>query len=96
MRRMVTKKTEIIGLCSRIISYQGTEGSDFAKSSAKSKNASRTYAGTTRKGYDCYQLRRKSLISILVKNIMVPDDEIKAMPKMKLWEIRSELFRNLL
>lgn len=83
-------KVEIIGLGSRIIPYQGTEGSDFAKGSGESKNALRTFARTTRKGYDRYQMRRKALISVLVKNNMFPDDTIKALPKMKLWELRNK------
>ena len=85
-----SNKTEIIGLGSRIIPYQGTEGSDFAKGTGESKNALRTFARTTRKGYDRYQMRRKSLVDVLTNNKMAPDEELKAIPKMKLWEIRNK------
>ena len=77
-------KTEIIGLGSRIIPYQGTEGNDFAKGTGESKNSLRTKARTARKGYDRYQMRRKSLINILVKNKMAPGDELNVIPKMRL------------
>ena len=64
---------EILGLGSRIIPYEGTEGKDFAKGTGESRNSLRTKARTTRKGYDRYQLRRKILVDVLVKNNMFPD-----------------------
>jgi len=82
-------RTEIIGLGSRIIPYHGTEGNDFVKGTGESKNALRTQARTARKVYDRYQMRRKSLINILVKNNMAPGEESNYIPKMKLWEIRN-------
>ena len=83
-------KNEILGLGSRIIPYEGTEGKDFAKGTGESRNSERTKARTARKGYDRYQLRRKLLIDILVKNSMHPDAILKALPKNKLWELRNK------
>ena len=83
-------KCEILGMGSRIIPYEGTEGKDFAKGTGESRNALRTKARTARKGYDRYQLRRKNLVDVLVKNQMYPDDETRSLPKMKLWELRDK------
>lgn len=80
---------EILGLGSRIIPYEGTEGRDFVKGSGESRNSLRTIARTTRKGYDRYQLRRKFLIQELLKHNMYPSDYLKCLPKMQLWELRS-------
>ncbi len=81
---------QILGLGSRIIPYEGTEGRDFAKGTGESRNSLRTQARTTRKGYDRYQLRRKYLIVVLAKNGMLPDEYLKALPKMQLWELRNK------
>ncbi|MDR1848312.1 MAG: hypothetical protein LBR17_09415, partial [Bacteroidales bacterium] len=64
--------TKILGLGSRIIPYDGTEGQDFAKGTGESRNALRTKSRTARKGYDRYQLRRKYLVEVLLKNGMMP------------------------
>lgn len=82
-------KYDILGLGSRIIPYEGTEGKDFAKGTGESRNSLRTKARTARKGYDRYQLRRKFLVETLVKNNMFPDETLKNLPKMKLWELRN-------
>jgi CRISPR-associated endonuclease Csn1 len=87
-------KCEIVGLGSRIIPYEGTEGKDFAKGTGESRNSERTKARTARKGYDRYQLRRKFLVDILVKNAMYPDEALKSIPKMQLWELRSKAVHN--
>lgn len=81
---------KILGMGSRIIPYQGTEGSDFAKGTGESRNANRTTCRTIRKGYDRYQLRRKYLINELLKNDMHPDEALKTLPKMQLWELRNK------
>ncbi|PKP21232.1 MAG: type II CRISPR RNA-guided endonuclease Cas9 [Bacteroidetes bacterium HGW-Bacteroidetes-21] len=81
---------QIIGLGSRIIPYEGTEGKDFAKGTGESRNSLRTIARTSRKGYDRYQLRRKYLVEILIKNNMMPDENLKQLPKMQLWELRNK------
>lgn len=81
---------EILGLGSRIIPYEGTEGKDFTKGTGESRNSLRTKARTTRKGYDRYQLRRKYLVEILINNKMMPDKTLKNLPKLKLWELRSK------
>jgi CRISPR-associated endonuclease Csn1 len=83
-------KTEIIGLGSRIIPYEGTEGKDFAKGTGESRNAIRTKARTARKGYDRYQLRRKCLVETLAKNEMYPNEAIKTLPKPDLWKLRND------
>lgn len=82
-------KYDILGLGSRIIPYEGTEGKDFAKGTGESRNSLRTKARTARKGYDRYQLRRKFFMT-LVKNNMFPDETLKNLPKMQLWELRNE------
>ncbi len=81
---------KIIALGSRIIPYDGTEGQDFAKGAGESRNSLRTKARTARKGYDRYQLRRKYLVDVLIKNGMMPDEHLKNLPKMQLWELRSK------
>lgn len=81
---------QILGLGSRIIPYEGTEGKDFAKGTGESRNSGRTKARTARKGYDRYQLRRKFLADILIKNNMMPDKALKELPKMQLWELRDK------
>ncbi len=83
-------KTEILGLGTRVIPYEGNEGRDFSKGSGESQNAERTRARTIRKGYDRYQLRRKFLVDTLIKNHMMPDEDLMHLPKMKLWELRSK------
>ena len=83
-------KTSIIGLGSRIIPYEGTEGKDFAKGTGESRNSLRTKARTARKGYDRYQLRRKYLVDALVKANMFPDETLKNLPKIELWALRNK------
>jgi CRISPR-associated endonuclease Csn1 len=84
------KQTTIVGLGSRIIPYEGTEGKDFAKGTGESKNSLRTKARTARKGYDRYQLRRKYLVDALVKANMFPDEILKNLPKIELWALRDK------
>ena len=83
-------KTSIVGLGSRIIPYEGTEGKDFAKGTGESRNSLRTKARTARKGYDRYQLRRKYLVDALVKANMFPDETMKNLPKIELWDLRNK------
>ncbi len=84
-----SSKSQIIGLGSRIIPYEGTEGKDFAKGTGESRNSLRTQARTTRKGYDRYQLRRRYLTDVLIKQGMMPDENLKNLNKMQLWELRN-------
>jgi len=83
-------KNEVLGLGCRIIPYEGTEGKDFDKGTGESRNSLRTKARTARKGYDRYQLRRKFLVETLIKNNMFPDETLKSLPKMQLWELRNK------
>jgi CRISPR-associated endonuclease Csn1 len=83
-------KREILGMGSRIIPYEGTEGKDFEKGTGESRNSIRTKLRTARKGYDRYQLRRKYLVQELINNKMYPSDEVKSIPKMQLWELRNK------
>lgn len=88
---LIDKNTnKILGLGSRIIPYNGTEGQDFTKGTGESRNSLRTKVRTARKGYDRYQLRRKYLVEILIENGMMPDDNLKKLPKMQLWELRDK------
>lgn len=84
------QENKILGLGSRIIPYEGTEGKDFAKGTGETRNSIRTKARTTRKGYDRYQLRRKYLVNALIENNMMPDEKVRALSKMQLWELRSK------
>ncbi len=81
---------KILGMGSRIIPYEGTEGNDFAKGTGESRNALRTKDRTARKGYDRYQLRRKYLAEALVNNHLYPEQEDRSISKMKLWELRNK------
>ena len=81
---------KILGMGSRIIPYEGTEGKDFAKGTGESRNSLRTKARTARKGYDRYQLRRKYLVDALVKNQLYPDAATQNLAKMYLWELRDK------
>lgn len=81
---------KIVALGSRIIPYSGTEGQDFTKGTGETRNVIRTKNRTIRKGYDRYQLRRRYLVNVLVKNDMMPDEHIKSLSKMQLWELRSK------
>ncbi|MDM7918892.1 MAG: hypothetical protein QUS12_06975, partial [Methanosarcina sp.] len=83
-------KTSILGLGSRIIPYEGTEGKDFEKGTGESRNSLRTKARTIRRGYDRYQMRRRHLAEILEKYNMKPSENEMILPKMKLWELRSK------
>lgn len=87
-------KTEILGLGSRIIPYDGTEGNDFAKGTGESRNSLRTKARTARKGYDRYQLRRKYLVDVLLRNGLMPDENLKNLTKIQLWELRNKSARS--
>jgi CRISPR-associated endonuclease Csn1 len=81
---------EILGLGSRIIPYEGTEGKDFEKGTGESRNSVRTKMRTARKGYDRYQLRRKYLVQELIKNEMYPSEVEMNLPKIQLWELRNK------
>lgn len=82
--------TTIIDLGSRIIPYDKTEGQDFAKGTGESKNSIRTGYRRARRNYDRYQLRREFLIKTLIKNNLMPGDELKNLPKLELWNLRAK------
>ncbi len=81
-------ETKILGMGSRIIPYEGTEGKDFEKGTGESRNAVRTKARTARKMIDRYQLRRKNLVNVLVRLNMMPGEKEKQLNKMELWKLR--------
>ena len=83
-------KVQILGMGSRIIPYEGTEGRDFSSGTGESRNSIRTKARTIRKGYDRYQLRRKYLTDVLKKYNMMPGEREINLTKMELWELRSK------
>lgn len=83
------EKSSILGLGSRIIPYEGTEGKDFEKGTGESRNSLRTTARGARRGYDRYQLRRKLLIELLIKKDMCPSEVEKSICKDDLWKLRS-------
>lgn len=85
-----TDATSIVALGSRIVPYKKGESQKFSKGVGESRNSIRTKARTARKGYDRYQLRRKYLVNILKENGMMPSEELKKLPKMQLWELRSK------
>ncbi|MFA5647264.1 MAG: type II CRISPR RNA-guided endonuclease Cas9 [Bacteroidales bacterium] len=82
-------KREILGMGSRIVPYEGTEGKDFEKGTGESRNFTRTKMRTARKGYDRYQLRRKYLADALVNSRMFPDEVEKNLSKNQLWQLRN-------
>src|SRR5690554_1440160 len=79
----------IIAMGSRIIPYEGTEGSDFSKGKGESRNSLRTRIRTARRNLDRYHLRRKLLENVLHEYHMYPDEGLINLPKMKLWELRN-------
>jgi len=84
------KNSTIIDMGCRIIPYDGTEGDDFAKGRGESRNSARTLMRGARRGYDRYQMRRAHLVKTLKKNGIYPNDSLRSLPKMELWELRSK------
>jgi CRISPR-associated endonuclease Csn1 len=81
---------KILGLGSRIIPYTDTEDQDFVKGIGISKNQKRTTKRTQRKGYDRYQLRRSNLKGFLIKQDMLPGEDLMSLPKLELWGLRAK------
>lgn len=84
-----SEKTTIIDMGSRIIPYDGTEGQDFVKGTGESKNSIRTSYRRARRNYDRYQMRREALVKILSQNNMMPDERLKTLQKLDLWNLRA-------
>ncbi|MBN8702297.1 MAG: type II CRISPR RNA-guided endonuclease Cas9 [Bacteroidetes bacterium] len=81
-------KKEILGMGSRIIPLSTDEKDEFSSGNKISKNQKRTAKRTQRKGYDRYQLRRKSLTNELLKNNMF-DENLFKLNSLELWGIRA-------
>lgn len=82
-------KKEIIGMGSRIIPLSTDDKDEFSSGNKISKNQKRTAKRTQRKGYDRYQLRRKSLTNCLLRNNMFDDNLFKLKP-IELWGLRAK------
>jgi len=85
------KPIRIIAMGSRIIPFSGDDkGKDeFSQGKAISKNQNRTTKRTQRKGYDRYQLRRKSLTDVLLQNNMF-DETLFKLNQLELWGLRAK------
>lgn len=83
------KQGKILGMGSRIIPLSTDDEKEFSQGNAISKNQKRTTKRTQRKGYDRYQLRRKSLTNILLKNEMFDEALFKLQP-LELWGLRAK------
>ncbi len=80
---------KILGMGSRIIPYDSTEGADFGKGKGESKNQQRTAARTARKTLDRYQLRRKYLYNIL-KEHLLPTPNLFNLSAIDLYALRAK------
>lgn len=74
---------------SRIIPLSNDDKDEFISGNAISKNKKRTEKRTQRKGYDRYQLRRKALTEVLIKNNMF-DAELFNLKPLELWGLRAK------
>lgn len=83
------KKGEILGMGSRIIPLSTDDKDEFSSGNAISKNQKRTTKRTQRKGYDRYQLRRKSLTSVLIAKQMF-DETLFTLQPLELWGLRAK------
>lgn len=83
------QKDKIVALGSRIIPFNGDEGTQFSKGQALTKNADRTAKRAQRKGYDRYQLRRALLLEALSRMGMYTGSTLK-LSKLALWGLRAK------
>ncbi len=90
------EEKQILGMGSRIIPLTTDDKDEFTKGNAISKNQKRTLKRTQRKGYDRYQLRRQNLIEVLKQKNMLPDLDLRKLPKLELWKIRNDAVNNKL
>jgi len=81
---------DILGMGSRIIPLSSDEKDEFAAGNQISKNQKRTARRTQRKGYDRYQLRRRALTQVLIKNGLFPGEQLFKMQSVELWKIRAQ------
>jgi len=82
-------QNKIISMGSRIIPLSADDKDEFTAGNTISKNQKRTAKRTQRKGYDRYQLRRKALTEVLIKNNMFDPDLFKLKP-LELWGLRAK------
>jgi len=81
---------DIYGIGSRIIPMSIDDATQFSTGNAITKNQDRTIKRTQRKGYDRYQLRKKTLTNELFKLNMQPDEKLIKLPVMELWQLRAD------
>ncbi|NSW45434.1 MAG: type II CRISPR RNA-guided endonuclease Cas9 [Bacteroidales bacterium] len=81
--------SKIIAMGSRIIPLNPDDKDEFMQGNAISKNQKRTEKRTQRKGYDRYQLRRKALTEVLLKNNMF-DPNLFNLKQLELWGLRAK------
>lgn len=79
----------ILGMGSRIIPLSVDDKDEFSSGNKISKNQKRTIKRTQRKGYDRYQLRRKSMTKFLLENKMF-DEALFGLKPLELWGLRAK------
>lgn len=82
-----TNKT-ILGMGTRIVPLSSDDKDEFTKGNAITKNQNRRLKRQQRRGYDRYQLRRKSLTHELIKHNMF-DAELFKLKPLELWRLRA-------
>ena len=82
-------KKEILGMGCRIVPLNTDDKDEFSSGNKISKNQKRTTKRTQRKGYDRYQLRRKMLTDVLLKNNM-SDEALFNLKPLEIWGLRSK------
>lgn len=81
-------KKEILGMGTRVVPLSPDDKDEFATGNAITKNQNRRLKRQQRRGYDRYQLRRKSLTRELVKHGMF-DAELFKLKPLELWGLRA-------
>lgn len=79
----------ILGMGSRIIPLNTDDKDEFSSGNKISKNQKRTTKRTQRKGYDRYQMRRKTLTNKLIKFEMF-DEKLFQLKPIDLWGLRAK------
>ncbi|MEJ5995424.1 type II CRISPR RNA-guided endonuclease Cas9 [Pedobacter sp. Du54] len=80
----------IIAMGSRIIPLSTSDKEEFQRGLSITKNQSRTFSRTQRKGYDRKQLKKSDLKKILNQYNIFPSEELLKLPMLDLWKLRSD------
>lgn len=82
-------ENKIISMGVRIVPLTTDDTNEFNSGQAISKNQARTAKRTQRRGYDRYQMRRKSLTKVLIDNDMF-EPELFNLKALELWGLRAK------